>query len=383
MMKQRFTWRILFALIAMAIVIGSVFYTNYLSSKLARIETQTMENWVEAHRTIANASGETNLNLAVKISSENEDIPIIETNEHDSITNNYFNLDSVVVKKDVDYLKKKLAQFKKLHAPIILELSTNPLVENKYYYGETRLQKELRYFPIIQLLIVAFFISFIVIAQRSENHNTQNRLWVGMAKETAHQLGTPLSSLAGWSEILKNIPGNETILPEVEKDIERLKLVSDRFAKIGSQPKLEKKDVVAQIENMVSYIKKRAGDHIVFSVVATENPLFANISAELFDWVMENLLKNALDAMDGQGALSIYVKRMEHQIIIDITDTGKGIAYRNLKKIFSPGFTTKKRGWGLGLALTKRIIQEYHHGNISIKSSEVGKGTTFRIVLNA
>ncbi|WP_429733294.1 sensor histidine kinase [Arachidicoccus sp.] len=346
------------------------------------IEGQRMGNWVEAHRTIANATDETSLNLAGKISSENEDIPIIETNERDSITNNYFNIDSIAVKNDPHYLLKKLKQFKKLHKPIVLKLSTNPLVENKYYYGETILQKELRYFSIIQLLIVAFFIGFIVVAQRMENRGTQNRLWVGMAKETAHQLGTPLSSLSGWLEILKNIPGNEMVLPEMEKDIERLKLVSDRFAKIGSYPKMEEKDVVAQIRNMVEYIRKRAGGNIKFSVTSSEKSLYAPVSPPLFDWVIENLLKNALDAMDGYGNIDIKIKQLEQQIFIDIADTGKGINYANQKKIFNPGFTTKKRGWGLGLALSKRIIYEYHHGNIFIRSSEIGKGTIFRIVLN-
>jgi signal transduction histidine kinase len=371
-------WRFFFVVVAVAIVTGSWFYSRYLSAKLAKIEETNMQVWVEAQRTIADTSSQTNLNLPIKISTENHDIPIIETNANDSITNNYYNLDSTKIAKNSDYLQKKLDEFKALHPPIVVKLND---VENKYYYGETLLQRELRYFPIVQLLVVALFIILLIIANRNANKHQQDRLWVGMAKETAHQLGTPLSSLEGWTEILKNSKAGENILREMDKDIERLKLVSDRFAKIGSVPKLEKKDIVAQIENMVTYMSKRAGGKIHFTVKAQEKPLFVNVSALLFDWVIENLLKNALDAMDGHGSISINIQRKDRQTLIDVSDTGKGIAFTNYKKVFTPGFTTKKRGWGLGLALTKRIVEEYHHGEIFVKSSEMGKGTTFRIVL--
>lgn len=382
MFKNLVSWRFLLVLIAVAIVVGSVFYTRYLSSKLAKVEESQMNIWVKAQQTIADTSIQSNLDLPIEISAENRDIPIIETNEHDSIVSSN-NLDTVKIKEDAGYLERKLGSFKKQHAPIFIKLNDSPLVENKYYYGESRLQQELRYFPLAQLFIVALFIIVLVIAERNVHKSTQNRLWVGMAKETAHQLGTPVSSLEGWTEILKNISGNETIVPEIDKDIQRLKLISDRFAKIGSIPRLEEKDVVAQIENMVEYIRKRAGGKVRFSVDAAPNPLCAAISAPLFDWVIENLLKNALDAMDGQGAISVRIRQAASEILIDVTDTGKGIPFAQQKKVFTPGFTTKKRGWGLGLALTKRIIEEYHHGAIFVKASEVGKGTTFRIVLKA
>ncbi|ANI90308.1 histidine kinase [Arachidicoccus ginsenosidimutans] len=379
MFQNLLNWRYVLVLIAVAIVIGSLFYSRHLSEKLAKIEEKEMHIWVEAQKEIADTSSQTNLNLSSLISSENRDIPIIETNEHDSIVSSN-NLDTTEIAHDENYLKRKLSSFKKLHEPILVKLND---VENKYYYGESRLQQELRYFPIVQLLIVALFIIILIVAERNAHKSTQNRLWVGMAKETAHQLGTPVSSLEGWTEILKNIEGNETVVPEMDKDIQRLKLISDRFAKIGSVPKLEGKDIVVQIQNMVEYIRKRAGGNVRFSVDASQNPLYAQVSAPLFDWVIENLLKNALDAMDGQGAISIKIQQQADDIFIDVSDTGKGIPHAQFKKVFIPGFTTKKRGWGLGLALTKRIVEEYHHGNIFVKSSEVGKGTTFRIVLKA
>lgn len=386
----RFNWRILLALFAVAIVIGSLFYSRYLSLKLDRIETQRVETWVEAQRTIASASEETNLNLAIKISSENKDIPIIETIGADSITGNFLNLDTAQVVHNPGYLDRKLESFKALHAPITLQLDQDGREVYRYYYGESRLQRELRYFPMIQLFIVALFITIVFGAQRSANRSTQNRLWVGMAKETAHQLGTPLTSLEGWVEILKQAEPEafsdqqqQNILLEMDRDVSRLKLISDRFAKIGSHPKLEPADIVIQVTSMMEYVKRRAGVGVRFSLEATQSPCQALISPPLFDWVIENLLKNALDAMSGEGNISIHIKQVEHHIYIDVQDTGKGIAHGDLKKVFHPGFTTKKRGWGLGLALTKRIVEEYHHGNIYIKSSEPEKGTTFRIMLNS
>jgi signal transduction histidine kinase len=204
-----------------------------------------------------------------------------------------------------------------------------------------------------------------------------------MAKETAHQLGTPVSSLEGWIEVLRDINGTEKIVPEIEKDVQRLQLVTDRFGKIGSKPKLEERDVVQQVQNMISYIKKRAGSKVAFNLdVKGEKVINVMISPPLFDWVIENLLKNALDAMDEKGKIDVFITDHISQVIIDVTDNGKGINKANVKKVFNPGFTTKKRGWGLGLTLTKRIVEQYHKGEIFVKSSEVGKGTTFRIVLN-
>lgn len=382
MIRQWLNWRTVLALIAILIVSGTIFYSNYLAKKIGKEETQKVEAWVEAQRTIMNATDAANLNLATKIATENDDIPIIETNEKDSITNNYLNLDSFLVKEDKNYLQKKLKEFKKLHPPIKLTLSDTPYVANFYYYGESELQKEVRYYPLVQLLIVGLFIIITIVSQRSSYQNTQNQVWAGLAKETAHQLGTPVTSLEGWVEVLKDRPGNTDITSEMEKDVNRLKLISDRFGKIGSIPKLEERNLIEQVNSMVEYIKKRASGKVTFTTdYNAETNIPVMISPPLFDWVIENLLKNALDAMEGKGKIDIRVRDEAAQILIDVKDTGKGISKKNISNVFRPGFTTKKRGWGLGLTLTKRIVEQYHRGQIFVKSSEVGKGTTFRIIL--
>ena len=383
MIQQWLNWRTVLTLFAVCIVTGTIFYSDYLSKQIAEEERQKVETWVEAQRTILNATETTNLNLASRISTENDDIPIIETNEKDSITNNYLNLDSTEIRTNKEYLPGKLAEFKKLHRPIIMPISEKPYAVNRYYYGESRLQKEVRYYPIIQLFIVALFIIITVIAQRSRYQNTQNQVWAGLAKETAHQLGTPVTSLEGWLEVMRDIPGNDKIVPELEKDVDRLKLISDRFGKIGSIPKLEEKNLVHQVKTMVEYIRKRASGKVQFNLDTNgEENIIAMISPPLFDWVIENLLKNALDAMEGKGRIDVTIKDEVSSTIIDVKDTGKGISKQNIAKVFKPGFTTKKRGWGLGLTLTQRIVQQYHKGQIFVKSSEPGKGTTFRIILN-
>ena len=216
----------------------------------------------------------------------------------------------------------------------------------------------------------------------TRNKSTQNQVWAGMAKETAHQLGTPISSLEGWVEMLKEHESFTPISVEMEKDVSRLKLISDRFGKIGSTPKLEESNITEQVEKMVAYIKRRATEKVNFTVEAPAEPVITKISGPLFDWVIENLLKNALDALEGKGLIHIKIKLRTGHVVIDITDNGKGITKHNISKVFKPGFTTKKRGWGLGLSLSKRIIEQYHKGQLYVKSSEPGRGTTFRIVLN-
>lgn len=382
MIKQWLNYRSVLALIAIGIVVGTVFYSQYLAKKIALDERNKVAAWVEAQKTIVNASDSASLNLASIISTGNTDIPIIETDEKDNISGSYKNLDSNLVKKSKTYLAEQLAIFKEQNKPIVIVISETPYMANKYYYGESSLQKEVRYYPIVQLIVVALFIIIVFIAQRTNYKSTQSQLWAGMAKETAHQLGTPVSSLQGWMEILKEVEGNEKMVGEMEKDVQRLLLITDRFGKIGSQPNLEEKNIVEQVTSMVDYIKKRAGGKVEFSLDTNgESNIIAMISPPLFDWVIENLLKNALDAMEGKGILSISIKDTASQILIDITDTGKGISKANISKVFKPGFTTKKRGWGLGLTLTKRIVEEYHKGQIFISHSEVGNGTTFRVVL--
>jgi signal transduction histidine kinase len=381
MFSQIVNWRSGLALLAIAIVTGTIFYSNFLARKIAAEEKVKIEQWLQAVTDI-NTSTSGSTNLASKILIENsEGIPMITVNERDSILDHY-NLDSARIRSDKQYLKNQLEEFKKTYPPIIWKNPYNPAQNNLVYYGESVLLKQIRYFPIIQLMIVALFIIITLIAISTRNKSTQNQVWAGMAKETAHQLGTPLSSLQGWVEMLKESPGNEKIAQEMSKDVERLKLVSDRFGKIGSIPQLEETNILQQVESMVAYIRRRSPDKVNFNIMHSgDTDITAMINAPLFDWVMENLLKNALDAMDGQGSIQIDIKNENTQVVIDVSDTGKGISKKNISNVFKPGFTTKKRGWGLGLSLSKRIIEQYHKGEIFVKHSEPGKGTTFRIIL--
>ena len=383
MIQQWWNWRSLLGFIAVLIVLGTVFYSESLAKKIAEQEHNNVAVWVEAQKTILNSSDSANLNLATKITSGNIDIPIIETDEKDNISNNYLNLDTFDVKRNKNYLSETLESFKEYAPPIILVICKKPYMANRYYYGPSTLLKEVKYYPIVQLIIVFLFIVIVMLAQRANYKGRQNQVWAGMAKETAHQLGTPVSSLQGWVEMMKDIPGNELIAPEVEKDVNRLLLITDRFGKIGSMPVLEEKNIVELVANMMEYIQKRAGGNVKFQLNANdERYILSFISPPLFDWVIENLLKNALDAMEGKGNILVTIKDTAAQIIIDVADSGKGISKANIGKVFNPGFSTKKRGWGLGLTLTKRIIEQYHKGQIFVLNSEAGKGTTFRIILN-
>lgn len=390
MFQQVFNWRILLALIAILIVSGTVWYSSYLANKIEREEREKVELWIEAGKSLLNPANQ-DIRLPSIITTQNK-IPIIETTEKDSIMQ-WVNLDSIEVEegwtsddtlKDPNknsYLIDKLDEFRS--AKLTVEWS-NPLdstERNRYYYGESKLLKEVRYYPLVQLLIVGFFIFITIQAIRTSYRATQNGVWAGMAKETAHQLGTPVSSLEGWVEILKETHAREDFVYEIEKDVSRLRLVSDRFGKIGSTPQLDVKNIVEQVQHMVDYMQKRASGKVSFFIDTQETYIPASISAPLFDWVIENLLKNALDAMEGKGKITVHIFRHNQEVIIDVSDTGKGINRKNVSKVFNPGFTTKKRGWGLGLSLSKRIIDQYHKGLLTVKHSEVGKGTTFRIVL--
>lgn len=391
MLQSFFSWRILLALVAIMIVSGTISYSSYLAKKIEKEERQKVAEWVEAG-TFINNPANTDIRLASMILLQT-DLPIIETTESDSITN-WVNLDSVAVAsgwpagaskriaQENTFLQKKLAAFKAANPPIEWINPLDSTQRNRYYYGPSQLLQEVRYYPLVQLLIVGLFITVVVLLLRSSYRSTQNQVWAGMAKETAHQLGTPVSSLEGWLEILRDIPGNEKIVPELEKDVQRLQLVSDRFGKIGSKPQLEPRNLVEQVGAMVEYIRRRAPGKLSFTInTSGKKEIVAPLSPPLFDWVMENLLKNALDAMEGRGSITVDISETDHQAIIDVTDTGKGISKKNIAKVFRPGFTTKRRGWGLGLSLSKRIVEQYHGGSLAVKNSELGKGTTFRIVL--
>lgn len=368
---------------ALVIVVFAVLYAEYLAAHIARDEKERVETWVEAQRTIMKTEDNASLTLAAKISSENTDIPIIETDENDHINPaNCLNLDSLTIATDSNYLKRKLKSYKKQHDPIILELSDNPYTANKYYYGDSKLQLQVRYYPIALLLVAGIFILIIIRAQQTAYKSEQNQLWAGMAKETAHQLGTPVTSLKGWIEVLKENELVQALVIEMEKDVDRLELISDRFGKIGSQPQLEEINLASRINIMIDYIRKRAGGRVKFIFNHPSDEVPAVVSPPLFDWVMENLLKNALDAMEGKGTITVNLEDSVSALVIDVSDTGKGISKQDISKVFNPGFSTKKRGWGLGLTLSKRIIEQYHKGSLTVKQSEPGKGTTFRIVLN-
>jgi len=380
MFPQLFNWRTLLAVIGILIVSGTIWYSSYLAKKIEKEENQKVQEWVLANNSLfSDNTRETSLHLQI-IKDVNDDIPIIVTNENDSIIAN--NFDTAKVSVGLRVITRKLERFKSENTPITYPDPLDPSRYNKYYYGHSQLLREVRYYPYIQLLIVGLFITVTLLALRSSYRSVQNQVWAGMAKETAHQLGTPVSSLEGWVEILKETPGAERFIPELEKDISRLRLVSDRFGKIGSTPQLEERNIIEQIDTVVEYLRKRSPGKIAFETnTHGQTSIPVRISGPLFDWVIENLLKNALDAMEGRGTIYIDIVKGENIVTIDVTDTGKGISKQNISKVFKPGFTTKKRGWGLGLSLSKRIVEQYHKGSIVVKSSEPGKGTTFRIVL--
>lgn len=382
MIQTLFNWKTGLAIIAIAIVSGTIFYSRFLAKKIAREERMRVEQWVEAGKLLVNDPTGMSDKLVSIIITENKSIPIIVTDENNRILD-YVNLDSSEIKADTNFLRNKLEEFRAKNEPIEWTNPGNPEEKNLYYYGNTSLLNQVKYYPLVQLLIVGLFIAITLIALTTSFRSTQNQVWAGMAKETAHQLGTPLSSLQGWVEMLRDENTGEKIVNEMAKDVNRLKLVSDRFGKIGSIPQLEDNNVVLQVNNMVEYIKKRAPGKIQFVTEYPDSPhVIARMSPPLFDWVIENLLKNALDATEGKGIIKVLVKENPDSVHIDICDTGKGIAKQHIRQVFKPGFTTKKRGWGLGLSLSKRIIEQYHKGQLFVKSSEPGKGTTFRIVLN-
>lgn len=375
-------WNLWAGLIALVIVVASSVYSHYLSKQIADEEKSMVNTWVEAEQTILKSTDTFNLNLASKITSENTRIPIIETNELDEPTGNWINLDSNKNDPTNAWLKNQVNSWKKSNrSPIVVVLSDSPYIANKYYYGESVIARQIRWFPLIQLLVVSIFIAYLFSAQYYKYKNSQNQLWVGMAKETAHQLGTPLTSLQGWMEILKEKNIADDIILEIQKDVERLQLVSDRFGKIGSQPQLEKTSITDLTLRMIDYMKKRTSQHTLFSIQAPEEALFAETSPPLIEWVIENIFKNALDSMEGKGSINVTISEQNELIHIDIKDTGKGMAPQIASQIFRPGFTTKKRGWGIGLTLCKRIMEEYHTGKLQILHTEPNKGTTFRLTL--
>ena len=368
--------------IAVLIVIGTFFYSNTLSNKISQRERKKVEEWVAAEQMILSSSNAEDISLAALIIAEQQDIPVIETDEKDSVMS-FVNIDSIKAHNNSNYLNELVSSYNSKGRFITTYLSADGKKFNRYYYGESVLLKQIRYFPLVQLFIVGIFVITMLISMRNQHRADQHYLWAGLAKETAHQLGTPISALSGWTEVIGQGTDVKVILPEMQKDIERLKLIADRFSMIGGKPRMESFNIVGLVSHAIEYIRKRASEktQILFRV-ACQDTIHLDISAPLIEWVIENLLKNALDATDGKGSVEIIVSDDDRHVYLDVADTGKGIPEGSKDQIFSPGFTTKKRGWGLGLTLSKRIIEEYHGGQLFVKQSDPENGTTFRIQLN-
>jgi len=380
MMARFINWRVLFFLLALVIVGATLFYTRYLARKIEVEERQRVAEWIAATRLLQQSAELPAIELSNLVIRHNEDIPLIATDEKGNIID-FHNIDSTLLATQKNYLEDRLKAIKQENEPLEWELKKEPRELYYVYFGRTLLQKEVRYYPLVQLLLVGLFVALLVALITTQSRSTQNQVWAGMAKETAHQLGTPLTSLQGWLEVLREQNPDDAIMNEMEKDINRLKLVSERFGKIGSTPQLEICDLVQLTESIVTYMKRRASEKVVFEIRSDQPEIKISVSTTLLEWVLENLMKNALDAMEGTGKISISIKDDLTNVVMDVTDTGKGITSANLQKVFQPGFTTKKRGWGLGLSLSKRIVELYHKGQLYVKQSEPGKGTTFRIIL--
>ena len=374
---------------AIVISVGSIIYTNNLVDQIRERESRQIEIYASSLSFLATAS-DNFLMIFDEIVTANNTIPVILTdvNGEPEFHRNLSKADRLQGERRIAYLKDQMIDMKDQHTPIVVNLVDdrgNEYGTKMIYYKNSYLLSQLRFYPYVQLSIIALFglITFFVL--NSLRRAEQDRVWVGLAKETAHQLGTPLSSLMAWSEYFKDLyPEQMPALIEFDKDVDRLKIITDRFSSIGSEPQLSKLNITETVEEIVGYLHKRLSTKIEMTVASFPNrDIEARINQSLFAWVIENLCKNAADAMEGKGAIHISVLRAnEGKIAVDVTDTGKGINRNSLKNVFRPGFTTKKRGWGLGLTLAQRIIEQYHQGKIFVKQSEINKGTTFRIYLN-
>jgi signal transduction histidine kinase len=380
----------------MVIGIATSWYTNVLVKKLEREEKLKMETWVGATEQLNNINlGEDSpyTNFLLDIIQKNTTIPVIIVDETGNmvIARNLrlydednkpleegANLNSIGARSK-RFLERQLAKMKSQHDPIEIELGNS---KQYFYYKDSYILTRIQYYPLIQLAIVFLFVFLAYFGFSSARQAEQNQVWVGMSKETAHQLGTPISSLMAWVELLKMDKAGPEVIREVEKDVKRLETIADRFSKIGSTPVLIPENLLAVLENSVRYLQTRTSEKIRFELNFGDlDELFVPLNLTLFEWVVENICKNAIDAMDGSGKITLAVRDQNQVVYLDIADSGKGIQKSNYKVVFQPGYTTKPRGWGLGLSLVKRIIENYHNGKIFVRSSEINKGTTFRIVL--
>jgi len=373
--KKRFKLWVLLG----AIIIGTVsnIYTNHLVDELKQEEQKKIELWAEATRQLVQpGNDESSINLTLEVLKNNTTVPVIIVDSKDSIIQDR-NI-KIHANNPSKHLRQQLNQMQSSGKKIEIDLGGG---EKQYlYYRTSTLLTKLQWFPIIQFLIITVFVFIAYIAFSNSRKVEQNQVWVGMAKETAHQLGTPISSLFGWIELFALRNPNTDGIDEVRKDINRLQNIADRFSKIGSKPNLKELSLNSMVEQSINYLKLRSSNKVEFHMELAQD-LSVKANAVLMEWVFENLIKNAIDAIKGQGKISIVTKPYENKVAIDIIDNGKGISKSNFKTVFEPGYTTKERGWGLGLSLTKRIIEDYHKGKIMVKESEPGKRTVFRIIL--
>ncbi|MFN8324355.1 sensor histidine kinase [Flavobacterium sp.] len=362
-------------IMASFVIVSLILWNTYTFFQIFKNEERLkMEVWANAQKSLINANETTDVDLPLQIFNNNTTIPLILM-ENNTIRSTA-NIDEKIV-NDKKLIQEYLLQLKKENEPIVTEYLPGKF--QYLYYGNSSLINKLKYYPVALLLIIFLFGALVYNFYRSTKMATQNKLWAGMAKETAHQIGTPLSSLIGWLEIMKADNVDETTVSEIEKDINRLQTITDRFSKIGSEPILEEKNVIEETEQSFDYLKSRFSHQVEFSFKAPKYPVIIALNPTLHSWTIENLVKNAIDAMKGKGKLSVVIEDEPHQLKIRVSDTGKGIQKNQFKKIFEPGFTTKKRGWGLGLSLTKRIVEDYHKGKIKVLHSEINKGTTIQI----
>ncbi|WP_066222000.1 sensor histidine kinase [Formosa haliotis] len=361
------------------VIVTLILWNTYMFFQSFKAEERIkMENWSAAQRDLIKS---TNLDgdigeLPLQILQSNTTTPMIMVDLDGNIEHN--NLDEKIAKNSA-YVKDLILEFEKENTPI--EIIYDGKVLNTLYYGNSPLLNKLKYYPIAFVLIIVLFASLVYVFYRSTKIATQNKLWSGMAKETAHQIGTPLSSLIGWTEILKIEEVNPEYIEEIEKDISRLETITERFSKIGSIPKLEKTDIVKETIDSYDYLKRRSSKLIDFSIDVPKTAIPVQLNAQLYSWTIENLVKNAIDAMKGKGKLSVQILTTDNEVKINVSDTGKGLSKKQFTSVFEPGYTTKKRGWGLGLSLARRIVEDFHNGKIRVLQSEVGKGTTMQIIL--
>ena len=376
--RKKIIWKLLLLITAIVIGVSSLLYTQNLVNKLKAEERKKVEQWAEATRLIESTEDESLLTFLFSIIEENNTVPVILTDESFRI-NGFRNFDTEK-SEDPDYLVEQLKKMREKQEPLVITFGDG--MKNYIFYNESTILTKLRFYPYIQLTVIIFFIVISYLAFSMSRKAEQNQVWVGMSKETAHQLGTPISSLLAWVELLKLKNRDQNFIDEVEKDVRRLETITERFSGIGSTPILVKNNLFEILTVSTSYIKSRTSKKVDYILNFDKSArLLIPLNESLFEWVIENMCKNAIDAMHGKGKIIISVSEKKDRVLIDIQDTGKGIPKSQYKAVFKPGYTTKKRGWGLGLSLVKRIIETYHSGKIYVKTSDIHKGSTFRIVL--